>query len=153
MTHGFRERILEGETSEYLWYGRILTLPFSRMLTFLGSYPDIGVIALRIALCAIFLAHGPKKLNGSMGTFMLAIGVIETAGAAAVLMGIVTRWAAVALGIVMIGAIYKKVVEWHVPFAAMDKNGWEFDLMILAGCIALAVFGAGTFSLDAVWFA
>ncbi len=108
------------------------------------QYPDYGLLFLRIAVAATFLAHGPKKLNGSMGGFMTFIGVCETLGALAVLLGVLTQWAALGLGIIMCGAIYKKNMEWHVPFAAKDKMGWEFDLMILAACIALLTLGAGS---------
>jgi len=83
-----------------------------------------------------------------MGQFMIFIGIAETVGAAAVLVGLLTKWAALGLGIIMAGAIYKKIDEWHVPFTTMENTGWEFDLIILATCIALMTFGAGTYSVD-----
>ena len=122
------------------------------MLSFLFSSADCGLLALRIAIAVIFLVHGPKKLSGAMGAFMTFIGAAETAGAVAVLLGFLTQYAALGLGIIMVGAIYKKITEWHVPFTAMDKTGWEFDLMILSGCLALLTSGAGAWSVDALWF-
>ncbi len=116
------------------------------------EYADLGLLALRIAIAAIFLVHGPKKLSGSMGSFMTFIGVAETAGGTAVLLGFLTELAALGLGIIMAGAIYKKITEWHVPFTAMDKSGWEFDLLILAGCIVLLTVGSGSYGIDAMWF-
>lgn len=122
------------------------------MLDVLYNYGDLGVLALRVSLAAIFLVHGPKKLNGAMGNFMLFIGAAETAGGLAMLLGFLTQLAAIGLGIIMIGAMYKKMFEWHVPFTAMGKSGWEFDLIILAACAVLLTLGAGAYSVDAVWF-
>jgi uncharacterized membrane protein YphA (DoxX/SURF4 family) len=98
---------------------------------------DLGVLALRLAIAGIFLVHGPPKLSGTMGTFMTFIGTAETLGGIAILLGVLVPWAALGLGIIMIGAIYKKAIQWNVPFTAMDKTGWEFDVLILAACIAL----------------
>lgn len=116
---------------------------------FFLSYSNAGLLLLRLAIAAIFLVHGPKKL-GNMASFMGFIGVCETLGGLAVLFGFLTQLASLGLGIIMMGAIYKKMNAWHVPFAAMDKVGWEFDLMILGGCIALLTLGAGYYSVDAL---
>jgi putative oxidoreductase len=83
-----------------------------------------------------------------MGSFMTFIGIAELAGGLAMLLGILTQLAALGLGIIMLGAIYKKVNEWKVPFSTMSGMGWEFDLMILGSCIALIVFGGGAYALD-----
>ena len=44
---------------------------------------------------------------------------------------------AILLGIVMFGAIYYKIIRWHVPFSAHDKTGWEFDLILLTALVAI----------------
>ena len=116
------------------------------------NYGDLGVLVLRLCLAGIFLVHGPKKLNGAQGNFMLFIGAAETAGGIAMLLGFLTQLAAIGIGIIMVGATYKKINEWHVPFTAMDKTGWEFDLLILGACIVLLTVGAGVYSVDAMWY-
>lgn len=121
------------------------------MLPSLYEYADLGFVLLRLTIATIFLVHGPKKLSGNMGPFMTFIGAAETVGALAVLVGFLTQLAALGLGIIMAGAISKKIFEWHIPFTAKDKTGWEFDLMILAGCIVLMTLGSGLFGLDAGW--
>lgn len=121
------------------------------MLSFLYNYPEAGVIALRIAIGAIFIAHGTKKLPGKMGGFMTFIGVCETLGGIAVLLGFMTQWAALGLALIMVGAIYKKIFEWKMPFSSSEKLGWEVDLLIIAGCITLITFGGGPFSADTYW--
>ena len=124
------------------------------MMQFLSSlhfYSDWGLLAMRLAICIIFLAHGPKKLSGAQGGFMLFIGICETLGALAMLLGFLTQLAAMGLGIIMLGAMYKKKFTWHVPFSTMSGIGWEFDLMILGACLALITLGAGAMSVDAVY--
>lgn len=122
------------------------------MILFLFDYGDAGILILRLAIAAIFFAHGPKKLSGNMGGFMTFIGVAETLGAAAMLAGFLTQWAALGLAIIMLGAIYKKAFVWNVPFASAEKAAWEFDTMILAACIALMTLGSGAYGVDAMWY-
>ena len=132
-----------------------MSFPFIPMMSFLSSLhsvSDWGLLVLRLAVGVIFLYHGPRKLNGAMGGFMLFIGICETCGALAVIAGFLTQLAALGLSIVMLGAIYKKINEWHVPFSALDKTGWELDLMILSGCIALILLGAGNMAVDPMVF-
>lgn len=132
---------------------QVCSFPFPMFdLYVLYDYADLGLLALRGAIAAIFLVHGPAKLSGKMGSFMTFIGAAETAGGLAILVGFLTQLAAVGLGIIMLGAIYKKITEWKIPFTAMDKTGWEFDLLILAGCVTLLFFGGGLYSVDVLWY-
>lgn len=106
----------------------------------------LGLLALRLAIGIIFLYHCRPKLNQK--GFMQFIGFAEFAGGLAMILGFLVQLTGMGLGIIMIGAIWKKMNEWHVPFSAMDKMGWEFDLMILAGCVALILMGGGSMSID-----
>lgn len=127
------------------------------------AYGDWGLVAIRIAVGTIFLAHGTMKrgmwkmqpspqMSAGMISTMRFLSVVEPLGGIAVLAGFLTQWAAIGLGIIMIGAIKMKVLKWNAPFAATDKNGWELDLLILTACIMLLVAGAGSLSLDRVLF-
>lgn len=122
------------------------------MISFLFSYGDTGILLLRLAIAVIFLVHGTKKLDGKMGNFMTFIGVAETLGGLALLVGFLTQWAALGIAIIMVGAMYKKIVEWHMPFTSMEKTGWEFDLILLAACATLMTLGSGAFGVDAMWY-
>ena len=120
------------------------------MVSFLSSlqpYSDWGLLALRLAIGIIFLYHGTSKLK-NIASFFGFIGIMETIGSIAVLAGFLTQLAALGLGIIMLGAIYKKINEWHIPFWAKDNTGWEFDLMILGGCVALLFLGGGSIAVD-----
>lgn len=129
----------------------------------LHNYIDIGLFALRIAIALIFLVHGIWKIQhgkkvaessgmGSSGWFFVFLGWLEFFGSLALLAGIITQAAAAILGLIMVGAIYFKVWKWQIPFTAHDKTGWEFDLMILAGCIMIFIAGAGKIALDKTVF-
>ena len=61
---------------------------------------------------------------------VLGLGIIEFMSALAILGGVGTRFAALALMVVMLGAMYHKIKKWHIPFMAHDKTGWEFDFLL-----------------------
>ena len=65
-----------------------------------------------------------------------------------VLFGLLTQLGALAIAVVMAGALHYKINKWRMPFTAMDKTGWEFDLVLLASALLLIATGAGTISLD-----
>ena len=116
------------------------------------------MLLLRVALGAIFLVHGMPKLKMAqklapmmeMSSGMLTlVGLIETVGAIAVLIGLFTPLGALGLAVIMVGALHYKINKWHVPFTAMEKMGWEFDLILLAAALLLMTTGAGPLSVDA----
>lgn len=126
------------------------------MFTQLLAYNDIGLFVLRLVIGIIFIYHALPKLKGAkmmsqaMGMpagMIFMLGMVEFLSSLGIVLGIYTQFAALLLGIVMIGAIYFKIAKWHMPFAAMDKTGWEFDLILLAGNIAVLLGGGGSVSL------
>lgn len=121
-------------------------------------YGDIGLLALRIAVGAIFLKHGLSKRgmwkmqpSAEMPTGMIRImrvlSIVEPIAGTLVLAGLFTQIAAAALSIVMLGALYFKIFVWKNKFI----NGWELDQLILASNIALITLGGGLWSIDR-WF-
>ncbi len=125
------------------------------------NYADWGPLALRLAVGAIFLVHGLKKwgmwkkqaggqMPGGMLALMRLLSLAEPLGGLALLVGFLTQLAALGLGLIMLGALWFKITVWKTPFTAPDKNGWEFDLLILAATITLVLIGPGALSAD--WF-
>lgn len=119
----------------------------------LAQYNDVGLLILRLAVAAIFIYHSVPKLKnakimapmlGAPAVMVLLLGAVEMLSSLGLVFGVYTRLAALLLAIVMLGAIYFKTVKWHIPFAAMDKTGWEFDLILLAASIVLLINGGGT---------
>ena len=122
---------------------------------------------MRLSAGAIFAAHGAQKLFGSFGggglegtaqwmasiglqpgyLLALAAGSAEFFGGIALLLGLLTRPAALALAMTMLGA----VITVHLPNCLfMCNNGYEFGLALLAITGALVLNGGGKLSLDSM---
>ena len=84
-----------------------------------------------------------------MANLMKFLSIVEPLGALALIMGFLTRWAASGLAIIMVGAIFIMQFAMHVGFATPVGPGWNFPLVVLAGCIVLMAFGAGRWPVDA----
>lgn len=118
-------------------------------LASLTQYGDWALLLGRLALGLIFLVHGWGKLRGAKG-FYKGLGLWETVWSLAAIVGFLGRPAGLALGLVMLGALYMKIFKWKAPFTAMDKTGYELDLTLLALGVMLWLLGAGGFALDSI---
>ena len=133
---------------------------------------DWGPLILRLAMGIIFLVHGWPKLNPNsmmkgvsgfsaglkqMGIplptfFAWVVALLETIGAALLILGLGTRILAVLLAVNMLVAIrVAKIRVMKVGFTAQQATGWEFDFALLAGALALLFTGAGSLSLDRIF--
>ena len=126
-----------------------------------ARHQDWVLLLLRVVIAAIFILHGsmkwsfwagaPADMPASMLTIMKILSVVEPLAGLAVLLGAFTCWAAGALAVIMVGAIFLKLAVMKVAFAdPTGKMGWEFDALILAGNLVLMTVGAGAYSLDAM---
>jgi putative oxidoreductase len=78
-----------------------------------------------------------------------AIGFLELLGGAAIILGVLVRPVAALLALGMLGALFLV----HAPAGIFaDKGGYELVLVLAAGAAALAIVGAGRFSIDALIF-
>src|SRR3989338_1428859 len=127
------------------------------MLLKLNQFGDISFLVLRLIIAAIFIYHAMPKLKGAkmmsqaMGMpagMIFMLGGIEFLSSLGMILGVYVQIAAFLLVMVMIGAIYFKTAKWHIPFGAMDKTGWEFDLILLAANIILLVNGGGSIGIQ-----
>lgn len=128
------------------------------MMPALTKYSDWALLVLRLAIGIIFIYHGWAKWSmEDANTIMTILKFAEPLGGIAVLLGVLTQLAALGLSIIMLGAIYMKSTGFGSQ--AMDflgtfggQGGWEFDLIILAGCLVLVFMGAGKIALDSMLF-
>jgi putative oxidoreductase len=125
-------------------------------------------LALRLPLGALFVAHGAQKLFGwfggygleGTGQWMASIGLepgvlmaalaggAEFLGGLALILGLLTRPAALVLAVTMLVAIFSV----HIGNGLfMSNNGYEFGLALLAGTVSLLLSGGGRVSLDRVF--
>lgn len=124
---------------------------------------DAALALLRLVVGTVFIAHGAQKLFqyglagvagsfGQMGIPMAEIAgpaaaFVEFFGGVALVLGLLTRLAGVGLAITMLGAIFFA----HLAQGFFAQNGgYEFPLTLAAATAALALAGAGRWSLDAL---
>ena len=125
----------------------------------------IGFLFLRLAIGIMFAFHGAQKLFGAFGghgiqgfTQGLAgmgipfpqvsaylAGGAEFFGGILLILGLLTRLAAIPLLVVMMVAIFK--AHWANGFS-MQNGGFEYPFIICGALFALLTLGGGAFSVD-----
>jgi putative oxidoreductase len=124
-----------------------------------------GLLLIRVVLGVIMVAHGAQKLFGwfgghglsgtgsgleSMGlkpgrVYAAVNGLAEFGGGALLVLGLLTPLGAATVAGVMFVAI--ATVHWRNGFFN-TRGGYEFNLLIVATAIALAITGPGEISID-----
>lgn len=117
------------------------------MDSFFATYAGWGTVMLRICIGVVFIVHGWSKVKNPAGIAGavwggfkpagLLHGLVEVVGGAALIAGLWINPVAAVLAVIMLGAAYYKVRKWHVPFTVLTATGWEFDLVLFAGLLAL----------------
>jgi putative oxidoreductase len=129
-----------------------------------------AITVIRVVLGVIFFAHGAQKVLGWFGGYGLkgttgyftSIGLplpiaylvcfFEFLGGIGLVLGLLTRPAALAVAIDMVGAIV--TVHWANGFFINWEmkpgkgHGFEANLALLAMAVACLIAGGGTLSID-----
>jgi putative oxidoreductase len=146
--------------------GLTITRVLRRLLATDGA---IAPVFLRLTLAVVMFPHGAQKVLGWFGGygfegtlgFMTSLGIPAALATVAILaeflapialvVGIGTRFAGLALVGLMVGAI----ATVHLPHGffmnwtgAQAGEGFEFHLLVIGMALALAVAGGGRWSVD-----
>jgi putative oxidoreductase len=120
----------------------------------MNAVSSYAALLLRLAVGGVFLRHGIMKVEGgipALAGFLHGLGfpfanvwavvlmVVETVGAACVLLGVLTRAWAVCLAVEMIVAILRV----QIP----GGRNFELEALLLAGAASLVVLGDGPIAL------
>jgi putative oxidoreductase len=123
-----------------------------------------GLLLLRVVIGLTFFGHGAQKLFGWWGgpglqgtrgwlggmgfrltaVLALLVAVSESSGLL-LAFGLATPFAALLVTSAMVVAI--ATVHWKNGFW-LAKQGYEYNLVLIAGAVTLATIGPGRFSLD-----
>ena len=129
---------------------------------------DAAAIILRVGVAVVFGFHGYLKVmvgnqsseqivSGMSPSTMLAVGYAELVCAVLIAIGLFTRLAALALIVLQAvaittvsGSLMPAVVRSQAGKAEYLSIGAEFNLALIAMCLALIVLGGGHVSVDHV---
>jgi len=116
-----------------------------------GYLLPISLLLLRLLVAVVFISSGwghasqPAKRAESIGMskqFTFFLGIAELCGGLAFIFGIWPQLAAAGLILIMLGAIYKKIVVWHTGFWGEKASGWHYDLIfVLVNLVIIATNG------------
>jgi len=122
----------------------------------LARFTDLGLLLLRLMVGLVFVTSGYNHLKdpearaksiGMSKAFTIFLGIAEVAGALGVAAGVLTQLAAFGLILIMLGAIQKKIVNWHTGFWGEKNNGWHYDLMFVLMNLVFAFSDGGAYVL------
>lgn len=125
---------------------------FPRLL----DYSDLVLLAMRVMIAAVFITSGwsevsdpvaKGKQNDLSPGMTRFIGLAEIAGGLGVLTGVLGQLAAIGLILIMLGAIKKKIVDWHTGFWGKDGQGWHYDLIFVIMNLMIVTTGGGRYVL------
>ncbi len=122
-----------------------------------------AALILRLALGIMFVSHGLMKvfvftIPGTVGFFAsigypgwLAYLVIlgEIGGGALLILGVYTRWIALANILILLGAI---PVHWSNGWMFSNQGGgWEYPAFLVVVAVAVGLLGDGSCALRLPW--
>jgi putative oxidoreductase len=130
---------------------------------------NIGLLIIRLVVGLLFVGHGAQKLFGWFGgygikgtggwfesigikpgvTMALLAGLTELIGGTLFTVGLLTPLA----GIMIAGTMVMAIVKVHATNGLWaTENGYEYNLILIAVTIGVALTGAGQYALDAFLF-
>lgn len=130
----------------------------------LNSLHNPFTLVGRMLIAALFLPAGVSKIAGFAGTvgYIASKGVplpeaaaiiaiiVEVGGGLALILGVKTRWAALALALFTLIATFMFHNYWTLPADQQMVQQLMFmkNIAVIGGLLTLAAWGAGAWSMD-----
>jgi putative oxidoreductase len=136
---------------------------------FVRTRDDYAALVMRLFLGIVFFGHGAQKVLGWFGghgaqatiqgfakmglppVVTVLVMAAEFGGAILLIIGFLTRLAAIGIGCVMVAAIlmvHAKVGFFMNWAGAQKGEGFEYHLLAIGLCVALLITGGGALSVD-----
>lgn len=132
------------------------------------AHVHLGSFLLRVGLAAIFIFHGFLKLAANGGTdwhkdlteaTQLAVTWGELACGFALLLGLLSRIAALGIIVMQVGAIVMETgqldfiyIEYVLPNPTRIPTGAEYNFALIVMCLAVMAIGSGAVAVDHLLF-
>ena len=130
-------------------------------MRFMKALKPLALLVLRWVLTLIYVYHGYPKLahptdsmrdffvsHGFPAYILLVAGILECFGGLLLFLGLFTRVA----GLLLTGEMAVAIWKVHSANGIFSVKDYEFPLALAAACFILATIGAGTLSLDRLFF-
>ena len=136
---------------------------------FVRTNDDYAALVMRLFLGIVFFVHGAQKVLGWFGGYgasatiqgfakmglppviTVLVMTAEFGGGILLILGFLTRLAAIGIGCVMVAAIVlvHGKVGFFMNWAGSQKGeGFEYHLLAIGLCLALLIKGGGALSVD-----
>lgn len=124
---------------------------------------NLARFVVRLVVGGTFAVHGYLKVAGGVAGFagflaglhfpaagLLAwvVALLELVGGLALVAGALTRPVAALFAAEMVVTTFWVKIPRGVGFIGSGGTGWELDVVLLGGAVALVLLGAGTWSVD-----
>lgn len=130
-----------------------------KILSKLTRFSDWGLLAIRLGVGTVFIAHGMLKwstwgmqpteqLPTSMLMALKFLSIAEPLGGIAMIVGFWTPLAAIGMSLLMLIVINMKINIMHLGFIAQQSTGWELDFTLFCALLCILLVGPGKFSLE-----
>lgn len=122
------------------------------MTAIFAPFADVSLLCLRLMIAVVFGTSGYAHLKNPAArsasiemskAFTILLGAAELAAAVSLSTGVLARWAALGLILVMLGAIYKKAFVWKTGFWGKGSQGWHYDLTFIVMNLVVLCVGPG----------
>jgi putative oxidoreductase len=120
----------------------------------LAPFTDHALVFLRLMAGLVFIESGyndlkePAARGQSIGLPKGAtsfLGAVELIGGTAVVIGLLSQLAAIALILIMLGALQKKIFVWKTAFWGKDGLGWNYELILISMLLVVLCTNGGRF--------